>query len=93
MISSSLIHMDLHTPNNKLVSVESEHFWCTNEPRANTNSQDSPRPGLGGGHHFPPYSILCAWPRGQHPNVILSRDSHFISKIGIHVTLEAHDLV
>jgi hypothetical protein len=24
---------------------------------------------------FPPYSILCAWPRGQHPNVILSQDS------------------
>jgi hypothetical protein len=42
---------------------------------ANTNSQDSPRPGFGGSHHIPPYSILYAWPRGQHPNVILSRDS------------------
>jgi hypothetical protein len=26
-------------------------------------------------HHLPPYSILCAWPWDQHPNVILSRDS------------------
>jgi hypothetical protein len=23
----------------------------------------------------PPYSIFCAWPRGQHPNVILFYDS------------------
>jgi len=46
-----------------------------NEPWANTDSQDSPRPGLGGSHHLPPYSILCAWPWDQHPNVILSWDS------------------
>jgi hypothetical protein len=31
--------------------------------------------GLGGGHHLPPYSILCAFPRGPHPNGILSQDS------------------
>jgi hypothetical protein len=36
------------------------------------NSQDSPQPRLGGSHHLPPYSILCAWPQDQHPNVILS---------------------
>jgi hypothetical protein len=29
----------------------------------------------GGSHHLPPYNILCAWPWGQHPNVILSWDS------------------
>jgi hypothetical protein len=45
------------------------------EPQADTNSQDSPRLELGGSHHFYPYNILCAWPRGQHLNVILSRDS------------------
>jgi hypothetical protein len=45
------------------------------EPRANTDSQDSPRPGLGGSYHLPPYSILYACPWGQHPNVILSQDS------------------
>jgi hypothetical protein len=71
---SSIIHMDMYKPNNKLVSTELEHFWCTNEPWANTDPQDSPRPKLGGSHHLPPYSILCAWPWGQHPNVTLFRD-------------------
>jgi len=67
-----IIHMNLYKPNSKLVNAELEHFWCTDEPRANTNSQDSPQPGLGGSHHLPPYNILCAWPWDQHPNVILS---------------------
>jgi hypothetical protein len=49
--------------------------------QANLDSQDSPWPGLGGSHHLPPYSILCAFPRGPHPNGILSRDSQMgISK-------------
>ncbi len=26
-------------------------------------------------HHLPPYSILCVWPQGLHPNVILFWDS------------------
>jgi hypothetical protein len=34
----------------------------------NTDTQDSPRPGLGGSHHLPPYSILCTSARGPHPN-------------------------
>ncbi len=34
----------------------------------NTDTQDSPRPGLGGSHHLPPYSILCDSPRDPHPN-------------------------
>ncbi len=29
--SGSIIHVDLHKPNNKLVSAELEHFWCTDE--------------------------------------------------------------
>ncbi len=41
----------------------------------NTDTQDSPRPGLGGSHHLPPYSILCASPWRPHPNGFLSRDS------------------
>jgi hypothetical protein len=41
----------------------------------NSNSQDSSRPRLGGNHHLPPYSILCAFPRGPRPNGFLSRDS------------------
>ncbi len=40
----------------------------------NLDSQDSPRSGLGGSHHLPPYSILCASPQGPHPNGILSWD-------------------
>jgi hypothetical protein len=75
MTSKSITHTDLHKPNNKLVSVWLEHFWCTDKPQANTNSQDSPRPRFGGSHHLPPYSIFYAWPWGQHPNVILSKDS------------------
>jgi hypothetical protein len=45
--------------------------WAT----GNTNTQDSPRPGLGGSHHLPPYSILCSSPRRLHPNGYFSRDS------------------
>jgi hypothetical protein len=41
----------------------------------NTNSLDSPRPGLGGSHHLPPYSILCVYPWHLHLNDFLSRDS------------------
>ncbi len=41
----------------------------------NPDTQDSPRLGLGGSHHLPPYSILCASPRGPHPNCFLSWDS------------------
>jgi len=41
----------------------------------NTDTQDSPWPGLGGSHHLPPYSILCDSPRSPHPNGYFSRDS------------------
>jgi hypothetical protein len=41
----------------------------------NTHTQDSQRPGLGGSHHLPPYSILCSSPRRLHPNGYFSRDS------------------
>jgi len=33
-----------------------------------TDTQDSPRLGLGGSHHLPPYSILCTSSRGPHLN-------------------------
>jgi hypothetical protein len=58
MISRSIIHMDLHKPNNKLVSAWLEHFWCMNKTRTYTNSQDSSQFELEGNHHLPPYSIL-----------------------------------
>jgi hypothetical protein len=41
----------------------------------NTDTQDSPRPGLRGSHHLPPYSILYDSPRSPHPNGYFSRDS------------------
>jgi hypothetical protein len=67
------------------------------EPRANTDLQNSPRLVLGGSHHLPPYNIFCAWPRNQHPNVILSRDSQVRSlevlEIGTLATLKAHNFV
>jgi hypothetical protein len=63
LTSNSITHTDLHKPNNKLVSALVEHFLCTDEPWANTDSQDSPQPTLGGSHHFPSYNIFCAWPR------------------------------
>jgi hypothetical protein len=62
LISNSITHTDLHKPNNKLVSAYLKHFWCMDEPRVNTNSQDSSRPELGGSHHLPLYNIFCAWP-------------------------------
>jgi len=49
--------------------------WVT----GNTDTQDSPRPGLGGSHHLPPYSIFCDSPWRLHPNGFLSRDS----KVGV----------
>ncbi len=63
MTSGSIIHADLNKPNNKLVSAELEHFWCTDKSRVNTDSQDSPWPRLRGNHHLPPYGILYIWPQ------------------------------
>ncbi len=40
-----------------------------------TDSLDSPRPGLRGSHHLPPYSTLYVCPRDLHLNGFLSRDS------------------
>ncbi len=40
-----------------------------------SDSLDSPRPGLGGSHHLPPYSILYSFVRRLHPNGSFSRDS------------------
>jgi len=53
----------------------------------NSDSQDSSRPGLGGNHHLPPYSILCASLWDPHPNDILSQDSQVgvpkVPKLGL----------
>ncbi len=46
------------------------------------DSQDLPWLGLGGSHHLPPYSILCGYPQGPHPNGFLSRDSQ-VPRLGL----------
>ncbi len=54
------------------VRTNHEHF----------DTQDSPRPGLGGSHHLPPYSIFCSSPQRLHPNGSFSRDSQVgVSKL------------
>jgi hypothetical protein len=70
--------MDLHKTNTRWLM----HSWNTfgtrtnhGQPKATSDSQDSPWPELGGSHHLPLYSILYASPRGSHPNRFLSRDS------------------
>jgi len=57
----------------------------------NMDTQDSPRPELGGSHHLPPYSILYTSPRGPHPNGFslpgLPSGSPEIAKIALAGTL------
>ncbi len=74
--TSLLNYTVLHpNPTNKLVRTHSAPFWCWDKPRATLDSLDSPRPGLGGSHHLPPYSILCSFLPHLHPNGSFSRDS------------------
>ncbi len=68
--------MVLHpNPTNKLVRTYSTHFQCWDKPRTTLDSLDSPRPGLEGSHHLPPYSIFYSSPPHLHPNGFFSQDS------------------
>ncbi len=70
------------------------HSWNIFGARANTNSQNSPWPKLGGSHHLPLYNILYAWPWSLHLNVILSQDSQVGSlEIRTPMTLQAHNVL
>ncbi len=60
---------------NKLVSSHSKSLLVLGQATGNTYSLDSPRLGLGGSHHLPPYSILYVCPQHLHPNGFLSQDS------------------
>jgi len=62
-------------PTDKLVSSPSGALLMLRQTTSNLDSQDSPRPGLGGNHHLPPHSIFCVSPRHLHPNDFLSQDS------------------
>ncbi len=57
-----------------MVRTHYAHFWCWDKPQATLDSLDSPRPGFGGSHHLPPYSILCISPSHLHPNGIFFQD-------------------
>ncbi len=65
------------------------------QAKGNTDTQDSPRPKLGGSHHLPLYNILCGWPRSPHPNGFfllgLSNGSLEIAPTGTAATLEPHN--
>jgi hypothetical protein len=66
------------------------------KPHANANSQDSPRPELGGSHHLPPYSILflATGPTPKYHFVLrLPNGNLEIPKIKTPIILEAHNFV
>jgi hypothetical protein len=69
-----LTHTGLHTTHTKWLVLSWSTFGA-GTTMGNTDTQDSPRPGLGGSHHLPPYSIFCDAPRRLHPNDSFSRDS------------------
>jgi len=70
-----LLHEPASKTNPKLVRTHSASIWCWDKPWATLDSLDSPRPGLGGSHHLPPYSIICVTPWEPHPNGTFSWDS------------------
>jgi hypothetical protein len=55
MANESIIHMDLHSLNNKLVNAWLEHFLCMDKPRAYTYSQNLSQPDLREATTFPFY--------------------------------------
>jgi hypothetical protein len=90
--SGSIIHVDRHKPNNKLVSAELEHFWCTDEPRANTDHKIHHGPNLGEATTFP---LIVYFVHGHGANTQMSfcLESPKIPKIGTPTTLAAHNFV
>ncbi len=61
--------------NHKVVSSHSGTPLDVGTSHGHFDTQDSPRPGIGGSHQLPPYSILCNAPRRLHPNGSFSQDS------------------
>jgi hypothetical protein len=73
--------------NHKRVSSHSGTPLGVGTSHGHFDTQDSPRPWLGGSHHLPPYSILCVTPWEPHPNGSFSRDSQIgvpkLSRVGL----------
>jgi hypothetical protein len=76
-----LLHGPASKTNHKLVRPHSALIWCWDKPWVTLDSLDSPRPGLGGSHHLPSYSILCVTPQEPHPNGTFSQDSQGVPKL------------
>jgi hypothetical protein len=80
--------------NHKRVSSYSKTPLGVGTSHGHLDTLDSPRPGLGGNHHLPPYSILCNSPPRLHPNGSFSRDSQGgvpkLSRVGV---LELWELI
>jgi hypothetical protein len=65
-----------HVTNDGVTVVwTSTHLLALVVNQTTLDSEDSPRLGLGGSHHLPPYSIFSASPRHPHSNGFLSHDS------------------
>ncbi len=73
--------------NHKRVSQHSRTPLGVGISHGHFDTQDSPRPGLGGSHHLPPYNILRSSPPRLHPNGSFSRDSQVgvskLSRVGV----------
>jgi hypothetical protein len=70
-----LLHDPASKTNHKKVSSHSGTPLVLGQAMGNLDSLDSPRPGLRGSHHLPPYSILYSSPLRLYPNGTFSRDS------------------
>jgi hypothetical protein len=87
--SKSIIHMDLHKPNNKLVNAKLKHFWCMNEPRQTWIHKTHHGLDLGEATTFP---LIVIFVPGHMAITQMSFCSE-IPKIGTLATLEAHNFV
>ncbi len=95
MTNRSIIHTNLHKPS-WLVHGWSNFGARIHHKHTHTHNTHHGQ-DFGKRHHLPPYNILCAWPWGLHPNVILYRDSQVgnfkIPKIWTFATLEANNFL
>jgi hypothetical protein len=64
--------------------MQVEWKWCNRLNRDNLNHKLTHLATFGARHHSPPYSILCAFLWGLHPNVTFPRDSKWgVPKLGL----------
>jgi hypothetical protein len=80
-------HESASKTNHKRVSSHSRTPLGVGTSHRHLDSLDSPRPGLGGSHHLPPYNILCSSLPRLHLNGFFSQDSQGgvlkLSRVGV----------